>query len=236
MTALKKEDLSTAKQPQRCRLVLVATSNWLTDRQDAALPLLLDALSGGDVASILFAQTTLDDEPFEQLLEPLIAPVQQHGVAAIIVGTPRVASRVGADGVQFSQDAEAIRDAERLRPDLMIGAGNIRSRHQALIIGEADPDYVMFGKPGDDTKPDPRSRNLELGAWWASMIEIPAIVLGGTSLESAVAAARTQAEFVALDNAIFSPGEDGKPAPAAKVREVNRLLDEHAPRFDEIDA
>lgn len=227
---------ASAPPPNRCRLVLVATSDWVSSQGDQALPLLLNALDGGDVASVLLAQGSLDDEPCETLFRPLVGPVQQAGAAVIIVGAPRVASRLGADGVQFSQDAEAVRDAERLRPALIIGSGNIRSRHQALIIGEAEPDYVMFGKPGDDTHRDPKPRNLELGAWWASMIEIPAIVLGGTALESAVGVAKSQAEFVALDRAIFSPAADGMANPSERVREVNRLLDENAPRFDDDEA
>ena len=162
------------------------------------------------------------------------------GVAAIIAGDPRVANRMGADGIQFGQDLDIIADAvDRFAPKIMIGAGNVRTRHNALVIGELQPDYVMFGKPGGDTHDDPHHKNLDLGEWWSAMIEIPCIVLGGKKLESVVTIAEKGVEFVALDAAIFAPdgdvmaGSAGVDAVTERVRRANKLLDQHAPIFED---
>ncbi|MBN9037429.1 MAG: thiamine phosphate synthase, partial [Rhizobiales bacterium] len=81
---------------------------------------------------------------------------------------------------------------------------------------------------GYDTKPEPHSRNLSLGRWWAEMIEIPCIVLGGSDVASVRDVAATGAEFVALSQAVFGEGAN----PAAAVAQTNALLDAQAPRFE----
>ncbi|WP_296434077.1 thiamine phosphate synthase, partial [Rhizobium sp. UBA1881] len=79
-----------------------------------------------------------------------------------------------------------------------------------------------------DIKPEAHPKNLALAEWWASMIEIPCIVMGGTDPASALAVAESGAEFVAMRLAVF-----GEPARAALVvAEINALLDEKAPRFE----
>jgi len=124
----------------------------------------------------------------------------------------------------------------------MVGAGNVKTRHNALVIGELQPDYVMFGKPGGDIRPEPHPKNLVLGQWWSSLVEIPCIVLGGTDLESAITVAETGAEFVALSSAIFAPQENSTldsivnfEHVAAQIRKVNAMLDERAPQFEDPD-
>lgn len=221
--------------PNRCRLTLVLTSDQILEFGQSAGDLISAAFAGGDIAVVTLAQMQFDDEAFLPLIQPLIPVIQSAGAAAIIAGTPRVASRAEADGIQFSQDIDAVRDGvSRLAP-LMIGAGNIRTRHAALEIGEAEPDFVMFGKPGDDSRPAPRERNLQLGEWWASLVEIPCIVLGGTDWRSAETIASTRADFVALSNAIFAPdnGDRSDQHQIEKmVRDVNALLDEKAPALE----
>ncbi|MFD0915148.1 thiamine phosphate synthase [Pseudahrensia aquimaris] len=226
----------------RCRLVLVLTGEQLAVFAKDAPRVLENALSGGDVSSVVLSQNTLDEAEFTELVRPCVEAVQQMNVAAIIAGDPRVAGRCGADGIQYGQDLEGVRDGvDRYAPKFMIGAGNIRSRHNALIIGEAQPDYIMFGKPGGDTQAPPLPRNLELGAWWSAMIEIPCLVMGGTAVDSVVEVSSTGAEFVCLGHAIFGPKEspipvlEGNDTPASRVAKANELLDAQAPLLLEAD-
>ena len=151
----------------------------------------------------------MDETVWQDLVEPLVKTAQNKGVAAIITDYTRILGRVGADGFQLGQDIDALREAiQKYTPKIMVGAANVKSRHNALMIGELQPDYVMFGKPGGDTRPEPHPKNLDLGNWWASMVEIPAIVLGGNHIRSVVDVANTGAEFVALGAAIFSSQEN----------------------------
>jgi thiamine-phosphate pyrophosphorylase len=209
----------------RCRLVLIVPDDADADRQ---AKLLAEALSGGDVASVMLPQYDLDDQAFQKRAEVLVEMIQEAGAAAIIAGDSRVAGRAKADGLHLSGSMEELGEAiEKFTPKLIVGAGGASERHTALEIGELRPDYIFFGRFDGDIKPEAHPKNVALAEWWASMIEIPCIVMGGNEAESVVVAAESGAEFVALRSAVFGTAE----GPAAAVSRVNALLDEKAPRF-----
>ncbi|KQR75847.1 thiamine phosphate synthase [Rhizobium sp. Leaf341] len=209
----------------RCRLVLIVPE--IADPAERAR-IVGDALKGGDVASVILPQYDLDDQTFQKHAEVLVPIIQEAGAAALVSGDTRVAGRARADGLHVEGNAEAMREAmEKFSPKLIVGGGNAADRHHALEIGEAKPDYIFFGKLNGDIKPEAHSKNIALGEWWSSMIEIPCIVMGGADPASALVVAESGAEFVALHRAVFEVPERA----AAVIAEVNALLDEKAPRF-----
>ncbi|CZT33099.1 thiamine phosphate synthase [Rhizobium sp. 9140] len=209
----------------RCRLVLIVPD--IADATERAR-IVGDALKGGDVASVIVPQYGLDDQAFQKHAEALVPLIQEAGAAALVAGDTRVAGRVRADGLHVEGNHEVMTEAmEKFSPKLIVGGGNAADRHHALEIGEAKPDYIFFGKLNGDIKPEAHGKNVALGEWWSSMIEIPCIVMGGADPASALAVAESGAEFVALHRAVF---EVPKRA-AAVIAEVNALLDEKAPRF-----
>jgi thiamine-phosphate pyrophosphorylase len=213
------------EQEDRCRLVLVLPE---ADEPQALAGLLQAALSGGDVASVIVPQYASDEQVFQKRAELLLPIIQKAGAAGLIAGDSRIAGRVKADGLHVTAVAELEDAIEKFTPKLIVGAGGAADRHHALEVGELRPDYIFFGKLDGDIKPEAHPKNLALAEWWASMVEIPCIVLGGTEVESVVPVAETGAEFVALRAAIFSHPQ----GPAEAVRLVNGLLDEKAPRFE----
>lgn len=209
----------------RCRLVLIIPEDTDAAAQREALAA---ALKGGDVASVILPQYGFNDADFQKQAAILVPLVQDAGAAALIAGDSRIAGRVKADGLHVSGGSVELRDAiEKHSPRLIVGGGSASERHVALELGEANPDYVFFGKLDGDIKPDAHPKNLALAEWWASMVEIPCIVMGGIDLRSALAVAETGAEFVALRQAVFAASN----GPSAAVAEINALLDEKAPRF-----
>ncbi len=220
------EDRMTVPE-DRCRLVLIVPD--ITDIEEQA-KVVADALRGGDVASVIIPQYGLDDGTFQKHAEKLVPIVQAAGAAALIAGDSRVAGRAKADGLHMTGNLAEFTDAvEKFVPKLIVGGGSATERHTALEIGELRPDYIFFGKLDGDIKPEAHPKNLALGEWWASMIEIPCIIMGGTDPKSALEVALTGAEFVALRAAVFA-----EPASAPSiVAEVNALLDEKAPRFED---
>ena len=207
------------------RLVLIAPE---IDDPDRLAVVLGDALRGGDVASVILPQYGLDDRLFQACAEKAVPVVQEAGAAAIVAGDTRTAGRAKADGIHVPGGAQDLAAAmERFSPKLIVGGGSAKTRHAALDIGEFRPDYVFFGKLDGDIKPEAHPRNLDLAEWWASIIEIPCIVMGGSDPQSAFEVAQTGAEFVALRLAVFGREE----AAAQIVAEVNAMLDEQAPRL-----
>ena len=210
----------------RCRLVLIMPDIAEADEQ---VKIVADALKGGDVASVILPQYGLDDGSFQKRAERLVPIIQDAGAAVLIAGDSRVVGRAKADGLHITGPASEIADAiDRYADKLIVGGGNAADRDTALAVGEERPDYIFFGKLDGDIKPEAHPKNLALAEWWASMIEIPCIVMGGTDPASALAVAETGAEFVAMRLGVFA-----EPAQAASiVAQINALLDEKAPRFE----
>ena len=205
-------------QPGRTRLCLVTPQ-----AADAAsfAPLLGAALAGGDVASLIIATSSPDPGALQRLAEALVPVAQARGVAALIHNDSRVAGRVAADGVHVdSSNADLKIAAETFRPRGIVGAGGVTSRHDAMLAGESDPDYVFFGRLDGDTRPEIFEKALDLAAWWSSLFVIPAIVMGGGDIASVTEARDAGVEFVALRRAVF----DHPDGPGAAVAEANRLL------------
>jgi thiamine-phosphate pyrophosphorylase len=211
-------------QEDRCRLVLVLPQSEDADITSAQLEA---ALAAGDIASVIVPQYGLDDQAFQKRCEVLVPMIQAAEAAALIAGDSRIAGRVKADGLHVTAVSELAETIEKFTPKFIVGAGNGAERHTALEIGEMRPDYVFFGKLDGDIKPEAHSKNLAVAEWWASMIEIPCVVMGGADAASALAVAETGADFVAMRAAVFAHPE----GPAAAVREINAVLDEKAPRF-----
>lgn len=213
-----------SSEPQRCRLVLIVPPQI---EAGAFAPRLEAALGAGDVASVILPQAELGEAAFQALAEHLVPIIQAAGAAAVIAGDTRVAGRVQADGLYVEGGRAEVEEAvQRYQAKMAVGAGGARTRHEALELGEPQPDFLFFGRFGYDNKPETHPRNLALGRWWAQMIEIPCIVMGGSAPASAREVAQTGVEFVALSEAVFGEGAD----PADRVAEINALLGA-APQF-----
>ncbi|MCG6114621.1 MAG: thiamine phosphate synthase [Mesorhizobium sp.] len=204
----------------RCRIVLVAPD--IDDPAEQAR-LVGEALSGGDVASVIVVARDDDDRRAQTRVAGLVELAHAHDVAVIVAGDTRIAARAGADGVHLeaANAEEAAQTVAAHSPKLMVGVDGAKTRHDALELGEARPDYLFFGRFGFDTAPAPHPRNLALGEWWSQMVQIPCIVQGGSDWQSVADVAESGSEFVALSSAVFGSEE----SPGDVVRQANALLD-----------
>ncbi len=218
--------MNDTSPPNRCRIVLISPPGESADSFSAKFSA---AISGGDIASIILPANGMDEAAFQAFSERIVPLAQEAGIAAIVAEDSRIAGRVKADGIHIEGKKAALAEAiENLQPKLMVGVGGAKTRDDALELGEERPDYIFFGRFGYDNKPEPHSRNLSLGGWWAEMIQIPVIVMAGSDVASVEAVAATGADFVALSSAVFAEGVD----PKAAVARANAILDETAPRFE----
>ena len=178
------------------------------------------ALAGGDVAAVLIAVET-GERDLEAVAKALVPAIQDAGAAALIENSTRIAGHAKADGVHIGTTLDDLRDAAvSFRPDRIVGAGSLTTRHAAMEAGEVGVDYLFFGRPKGDTHADPHPQALDLAEWWADLMAIPAVVMAGQDIESIAAAAATGAAFVAANRAIW----DNPEGPRAAVARANALL------------
>jgi len=209
--------------PNRCRIVLISPAGESADGFAAKLNA---AIAGGDIASIILPPNGMDEASYQAFAERIVPIAQAAGIAAIVVDDTRIAGRVKADGIHIDAGKAALAEAvERFQSEMAVGAGGVKSRDDALELGEERPDYVFFGRFGYDNRPEAHQRNLSLGGWWAEMIEIPGIVMAGSDLASVETVAATGIDFVALSSAVFAEGVDPRDA----VARANAILDASAP-------
>ncbi|KLK92909.1 thiamine monophosphate synthase [Microvirga vignae] len=195
--------------------------------EDASFaPKLAEACKGGAVAAVLLRLRAADERSLTNLVKALGPSAQDHGAALIVtaegeVDLANVAVRGGADGAHVSGATPAqIRELrERLKAERAIGAGDIRTKDDAMSLGEAGVDYLLFGEPRRDGSLPSLESVAERAAWWAEIFETPCVAYA-PSLEAVETLAATHAEFIALGDSVWSH-PDG---PAAAVKAAAEAL------------
>lgn len=189
-------------------------------------PALLEAtLAAGDVATLLIAIDGVSGATLQRMAEVIVPIATAHDVATLVVDDSRVMGRAKADGVHVEAGTAALAEAVKtLAPRHIVGAGNIRTRHEAMEAGEAGADYLMFGLIDLEESEEAHRKTLEFGSWWANLFEPPCVLLAGRSLDSIRDCARTGCEFVGVRGAIWEHAD----GPAAAIGLANTILDEVA--------
>ena len=160
---------------------------------------LMAVLTGPEIAALLIRRGALDDAGYAALVERLVQVGQAAGAAVLVEDDIALAQQSGADGVHITTGGTAaIRAATAaLKPDGIVGVGNVRSRHDAMSFGELDVDYVMFGPLGGARD----AEATDLAQWWAQTFEVPAVLSDPEADIDAVDA--LDVEFLALSDCIW---------------------------------
>ncbi len=194
--------------------------------EDASFaPQLSEACATGAVAAVLLRLAPADERTLINQVKALGPAAQDKGAALIITTDGKadlatVASRAGADGVHIQGDPALVREwRERLKSERAIGVGGIRTKDDAMTLGEAGVDYLLFGEPRRDGSLPSLESVAERAAWWAEIFETPCVAYA-PALEAVETLAATNAEFVALGDAVWSH-PDG---PAAGVKAAADIL------------
>lgn len=217
----------SVKVEDRCRLVLITPER---EAVNAVCDAVSAALEGGDVASIIVPQYQMDEDNYQTLLAAVVSASQATGTAVVAAGDTRIAGRCDVDGMHVIGGYTEVKAAlKEFGNKWIIGCGGAETKHAALTLGEEDPDYVFFGRFGQDTHAMPHKRNLELADWWSNVVEVPCIIMGGNDLTELDTAAATGADFVALSHAVLGEGVDAKSACA----QANEILSAYVFKADD---
>ncbi len=190
----------------------------------AFAPLLEAALDAAEVACVLVRIGADDPGAARRAVMALARSAQERGVALLVDADTRTAVRAGADGVHLrtsgaNVEASVSEAVTAMKPDRIVGVGGLRTRDNAMLAGEQDVDYVMFGEPSDDAWVAPFEERLERAAWWSEIFNVPCVVYAA-NLEEVRPLAETGVDFVAIGEAVWNDQR----GPAAAVRDAAAAL------------
>ena len=205
----KRRETAGSKPPQRLYLVTPAISDPAAFAGELEL-----ALGAGDIAAVLLRLADGGERTLIERVKRIAAVVQPRDVALVLDNRPEIVARASADGAHLSGVDRFAAALALLKPERIAGAGGLRSRHDAMLAGEAGADYVMFGEP-DRNGRRPSFENLqERLTWWADLFEIPCVAYAAGK-DDVRPLVRTGADFIALGDWVWSAPEGAAKAIAA---------------------
>jgi thiamine-phosphate pyrophosphorylase len=179
------------------------------------------ALEGGDVASFQLRLKHVSDDEIRRACDVLRPVVQGCGTAFILNDRPDLAAELGCDGVHVGQEDASYAAARAALPSGIVGVTCHDSRHLAMEAGEAGADYVAFGAFFPTATKEAKTRaEIELLRAWCEDMLVPAVAIGGITVENAPALVEAGADFLAVSSAVWEHIE----GPEAAVKAFNRLF------------
>src|SRR4051812_28839220 len=186
-----------------CRLYLITPPSFeLKSFADA----LRRALDAGDVASVQLRLKDVSDDDILRAAEQL-RPIIHRGNAAFLMNDrPDLAAKAGADGVHIGQDDAGYEDARAaVGGNGIVGVTCHNSRHLAIDAAERGVDYVAFGAfYPTATKEIRLQADIETLRWWAEMMVVPCVAIGGITVENAKPLIDAGADFLAVSAGVWS--------------------------------
>jgi thiamine-phosphate pyrophosphorylase len=204
---------------EACQLYLITPERLDPDSFAEALAAALDA---GDVACVQLRLKGVDDDTILRTAERLIPVAHARDVAFLINDRPDLAAETDCDGVHVGQDDASYEEArEALGPNGIIGVTCHDSRHLAITAAEQDAAYVAFGAFFPTTTKDAKGHPTpDILEWWAEMMEVPSVAIGGITAENCAPLVTAGADFLAVMGAVWNR-PDG---PAAGVQALNSAI------------
>lgn len=151
-------------------IFLIAPTDIPPDQLVAALTATLER---DEVAALLLPRGQLAENAYKALAKTIVPLAQSKGAAVLVEGEPGLVRLLGADGLHVPGGIKAVKEAIAvLKPNLIVGAGDIHSRDDAMLKGEAGVDYILFGPLSGSISAAER----EVAQWWAQTMEIPSVL------------------------------------------------------------
>ncbi len=202
-----------------CRLYLITPPRLEAAAFSSVLAAALDA---GDVACVQLRLKDVDDDTIRRTCDGLRPIAQSRDVALILNDRPDLAVETGCDGAHVGQKDRSYREARALvGTERIVGVTCHDSRHLAMVAADAGADYVAFGAfYPSSTKTPPTRAQPDLLAWWAELMTVPSVAIGGITVDNCRSLVEAGADFLAVSAGVWEH-PDG---PAAAVRGFNEII------------
>jgi thiamine-phosphate pyrophosphorylase len=198
----------------RCRLYLITPPKLEPKRFANALSAALD---GGDAACLQLRLKEASDDDIARAVDILMPIVVERNVAFILNDRPDLAAKLGCDGVHVGQSDTPYAAARNLLgKDKIVGVTCHASKHLAMAAAEAGADYIAFGAFFPTaTKADAAPADIEIVKWWADVMVVPCVAIGGITPENAAPLVEAGADFLAVSSGVWNSPKGPKAAVAA---------------------
>lgn len=203
-----------------CRLYLITPPR--IDAPFEWVKTLEATLDAGDVACLQIRLKGLDDDALARIVDLLRPVAQRRGVAVLLNDRPDLAFETGCDGVHIGQDDGTYKAARAaVGADGIVGVTCHDSRHLAMEAGENGADYVAFGAffP-TETKEARFHPDLDLLTWWSELFTIPAVAIGGITVDNCRPLIETGVDFLAVSGGVWNHAH----GPEAAVRAFHQIM------------
>jgi thiamine-phosphate pyrophosphorylase len=176
------------------------------DEQDTDILLAkVEAALQGGVGVLQYRNKLADHKLKTQQARALLPLCRQYQVPFIINDSIKLWLTLDADGVHLGADDGNLTEARaRLGSNKILGASCYNRFDLAVSAQQLGADYVAFGACfASSTKPNAPVAGLHLFTQAKAELHVPAVAIGGITLENAPLAIAAGASSVAVINAIF---------------------------------
>ncbi len=174
---------------------------------------LAEAIDAGNVACVQLRLKEASEEEIMAACDVLRPVVQERDVAFLLNDNPRLAAKMGCDGVHIGQEDGSYQEArDYVGKDAIVGVTCHNSRDLAFAAGEMGADYVAFGAFfSTQTKEAKHQADLETLEAWNMMTTVPSVAIGGITVDNCAPLVKAGADFLAVVAGVWDysdgPGE-----------------------------
>jgi thiamine-phosphate pyrophosphorylase len=176
----------------------IADTDLLVKKVEAAL--------AGGVNVLQYRNKQANHKLQTQQARALLPLCRQYNVPLIINDSVKLCLTLDADGVHLGADDGNLAEVRsRIGEDKILGASCYNRFDLALSAQNQGADYIAFGACfASNTKPNAPVADLSLFSQARAELSIPAVAIGGITLQNATQAMQAGADAIAIIQAIFA--------------------------------
>jgi thiamine-phosphate pyrophosphorylase len=169
----------------------------------------VEAALQGDISILQYRNKQASHKLQTQQARAILPLCRHYQVPLIINDSVKLCLTLDADGVHIGADDGNLSEVRaRLGANKILGASCYNRFDLALAAQQAGADYVAFGACfASSTKPNAPVASLDLFKLAQVQLSIPAVAIGGITLENATLAIEAGASSIAVINAIFNAND-----------------------------
>lgn len=179
----------------------IADTSLLLQKVEAALQ--------GGINVLQYRNKAASHKLQSQQARAILPLCRQYNVPLIINDSVKLCLTLDADGVHLGADDGNLSEVRvRIGNDKILGASCYNRFDLALSAQQAGANYVAFGACfASETKPSTPVAGLDLFVKAKNELNIPAVAIGGITLQNAPSVIHAGAKAIAVINAIFNAND-----------------------------